>query len=128
MSVNWRMIGYVFLGGALGTMLRYLIFELIAIQQAYPAAELTAIFLVNMAGSFFLGLTARHPYFQLESCRNLWGLGFAGGFTTMSAVTLLIDYQGLSWEFAVMLFLGVALYGAGFRVGKQLAKEEKLDN
>jgi fluoride ion exporter CrcB/FEX len=120
------MVGYVFLGGALGTMLRYLIFELMALQQAYPLAELTAIFLVNMLGSLFLGITARHPYFQTETCRNLWGLGFAGGFTTMSAVTLLIDYQGLTWEFAVMLFGGVFMYGVGYRVGRQLAKEQDL--
>lgn len=126
MAGNLRMIGYVFLGGALGTMLRYLVFELIAAQQTYPLAELTAIFLVNMVGSLFLGVTARHPYFQLESCRNFWGLGVAGGFTTMSAVTLFIDYQGLSWEFAVMLFGGVFMYGVGFRVGRQLAKEQDL--
>ena len=126
MSAKLNMVGYVFLGGALGTMLRYLIFELMALQQAYPLAELTAIFLVNMLGSLFLGITARHPYFQTETCRNLWGLGFAGGFTTMSAVTLLIDYQGLSWEFAVMLFGGVFMYGVGYRVGRQLAKEQDL--
>jgi fluoride ion exporter CrcB/FEX len=126
MSAKLKMVGYVFLGGALGTMLRYLLFELIALQQAYPLAELTAIFLVNMLGSLFLGITARAPYFQTETCRNLWGLGFAGGFTTMSAVTLLIDYQGLTWEFAVMLFGGVFMYGAGYRVGRQLAKEQDL--
>ena len=123
---SWKMVGYVFLGGALGTMLRYLIFELIALQQAYPAAELIAIFLVNMLGSFFLGLTAKHPYFQNESCRGLWGMGFAGGFTTMSAVTLYIDYQGLTWEFSVMLFAGLVLYGIGHRFGRQLAKEQAL--
>ena len=126
MSAKLKMVGYVFLGGALGTMLRYLLFELIALQQAYPLAELTAIFLVNMLGSLFLGITARTPYFQTETCRNLWGLGFAGGFTTMSAVTLLIDYQGLTWEFAVMLFGGVFMYGVGYRVGRQLAKEQDL--
>ena len=126
MSAKLKMVGYVFLGGALGTMLRYLIFELIALQQAYPMAELTAIFLVNMLGSLFLGITARAPYFQTDTCRNLWGLGFAGGFTTMSAVTLLIDYQGLTWEFAVMLFGGVIMYGVGYRVGRQLAKEQDL--
>jgi len=126
MSAKLKMVGYVFLGGALGTMLRYLIFELIALQQAYPMAELTAIFLVNMLGSLFLGITARAPYFQTETCRNLWGLGFAGGFTTMSAVTLLIDYQGLTWEFAVMLFGGVFMYGVGYRVGRQLTKEQDL--
>jgi len=126
MSANWRMVGYVFLGGALGTILRYLIFELIALQQVYPAAELTAIFLVNMMGSLFLGITARAPVFQTDANKNFWGLGFAGGFTTMSAVSLFVDYQGLTWEFAVMLFGGVFMYGLGFRVGKQLAKEDKL--
>ncbi len=126
MSAKLNMVGYVFLGGALGTMLRYLLFELLALQQSYPMAELTAIFLVNMLGSVFLGITARAPYFQTETCRNLWGLGFAGGFTTMSAVTLLIDYQGLTWEFAVMLFGGVFTYGVGYRVGRQLAKEQDL--
>lgn len=126
MSDKLKMVGYVFLGGALGTMLRYLIFELLALQQVDQTAELVAIFLVNMMGSLFLGITARAPYFQLESCRNLWGLGFAGGFTTMSAVTLFVDYQGLSWEFAVMLFGGVFMYGVGFRVGRQLAKEQDL--
>jgi fluoride exporter len=122
MKNSAKMLAYVFLGGALGTMLRYLIFELIAAQQAYPLAESISIFVVNMAGSFFLGLTARHPWFQSEGCRNLWGLGFAGGFTTMSAITLLVNAQGLSWEIALMLFSGVALYGIGFRFGQMAAK------
>lgn len=123
MSGNWRMLGYVFLGGTLGTMLRYLIFELINESISYPTGELIAIFIVNLIGSYFLGLTARHPYFQFEWCRNLWGVGFAGGFTTMSAVTLFVDYNFLTYEFAVMLFAGVILYGVGFRQGRIAAKK-----
>lgn len=123
MSGNWRMLGYVFLGGSLGTMLRYLIFEVINLNFDYPVSELTAIFVVNMIGSYFLGLTARHPYFQLEWCRNLWGVGFAGGFTTMSAVTLFVDYNFLTYEFAVMLFGGVMLYGIGYHQGRRVAKK-----
>ncbi len=123
MSGNWRMLGYVFLGGALGSMLRYLIFEVINLNFDYPVGELTAIFVVNMIGSYFLGLTARHPYFQLEWCRNLWGVGFAGGFTTMSAVTLFVDYNFLTYEFAIMLFGGVVLYGIGYRHGRKIAKK-----
>lgn len=123
MSGNWRMLGYVFLGGSLGTMLRYLIFELINESISYPTGELIAIFIVNLIGSYFLGLTARHPYFQFEWCRNLWGVGFAGGFTTMSAVTLFVDYNSLTYEFAVMLFAGVVLYGVGFRQGRRAAKK-----
>ncbi len=123
MSGNWRMLGYVFLGGSLGTMLRYLIFEVINLNFDYPVGELTAIFVVNMIGSYFLGLTARHPYFQLEWCRNLWGVGFAGGFTTMSAVTLFVDYNFLTYEFAVMLLGGVMLYGIGYHQGRRVAKK-----
>lgn len=116
------MVGYVFLGGALGTMLRYLLSELIALNFEYPSSELIAIAVVNMLGSYFLGLTAKLPYFQSMGCRNLWAYGFAGGFTTMSALTLFIDMQGLSWEISVMLFLGVLVYGIGYRQGRLAAK------
>lgn len=123
MSGNWRMLGYVFLGGSLGTMLRYLLFEVINETFEYPTGELIALFVVNLLGSYFMGLTARHPYFQTEWCRNLWGVGFAGGFTTMSAVTLFIDYNFLTYEFAIMLFAGVVLYGIGYRQGRRKAKK-----
>ena len=123
MSGNWRMLGYVFLGGSLGTMLRYLIFELINESISYPTGELIAIFTVNLIGSYFLGLTARHPVFQSENRSSFWGVGFAGGFTTMSAVTLFVDYNFLTYEFAVMLFAGVILYGIGYRQGRRVAKK-----
>ena len=113
------MLGYIFIGGALGTMIRYLIFTLSIGLAEYPTYELIALFIVNLLGAFFLGITARHPYFQLESCRNLWGVGFAGSFTTMSALTMFIDYQGLSWEIGAMLVLGVLLYGLGYRIGRK---------
>ena len=123
MSGNWRMLGYVFLGGSLGTMLRYLIFELINESVSYPTGELIAIFTVNLIGSYFLGVTARHPIFQSENKSSFWGVGFAGGFTTMSAVTLFVDYNFLTYEFAVMLFAGVILYGIGYHQGRRVAKK-----
>lgn len=122
MSTNWRMVGYVFLGGALGTMLRYLLSELVALNFDYPTSELVAITVVNMLGAYFLGLTAKLPYFQSMGCRNFWAYGFAGGFTTMSALTVFIDIQGLSWEISAMLFLGVLVYGIGYRQGRLAAK------
>lgn len=121
MSVRAKLLGYVFLGGALGTMLRYLIFEAMA-NWNQPEYELAALFTVNLAGSFFLGLAARHPYFQTEVCRNLWGVGFAGAFTTMSAVTMLLDYQGYNWEIVQMLVLGLASYASGFHTGRRIAR------
>jgi fluoride ion exporter CrcB/FEX len=122
MSIKAKLLGYVFLGGVLGTMLRYLLFEVISTMAEYPTYELIALSVVNLLGALFLGFTARYPYFQLETCRNLWGVGFAGSFTTMSAVTLFIDYQGFTWEVIAMLIGGVIAYGIGYRVGRKLAK------
>ena len=121
--IKGKMLGYVFLGGALGTLARYFIFELMAFLDLNYSAELISLFTVNLLGSYFLGLAARHPYFQLEWCRNLWGAGFAGGFTTMSALTLFVDSTALSWEIYLMLVLGVFAYGLGFRQGR-LAKKK----
>ena len=116
------MVGYVFLGGALGSMLRYLISDLIALNFTYPTSELIAITVVNMFGAYLLGLSAKLPYFQSFRCKNLWAHGFAGGFTTMSALTLFIDVQGLSWEISAMLFTGVLVYGIGYHQGRIAAK------
>jgi fluoride ion exporter CrcB/FEX len=122
--IKAKLLGYVFLGGVLGTMLRYLIFEAMAGLANYPTYELIALFIVNLTGAFFLGITARYPYFQLETCRNLWGVGFAGSFTTMSALTLWIDYQGLSVEVIAMLAAGFALYWFGFEIGRKAARRQ----
>jgi len=117
------MLKFVFIGGALGTLARYVIFELMQNLELSYSAELVSLFTVNLLGSYLLGLSARHPYFQLEWCRNLWGAGFAGGFTTMSALTLFVDSSGPSWEIFLMLALGVLAYGYGFRQGR-LAKKK----
>ena len=124
MPIKAKLLGYVFLGGALGAMLRYLIFEAMAGLASYPTYELIALFVVNLTGAFFLGITARYPYFQLETCRNLWGVGFAGSFTTMSALTLWIDYQGLGIEVIAMFAAGFALYWLGFEIGRRAARRQ----
>ena len=124
MPIKAKLLGYVFLGGVLGTMLRYLIFEAMAGLASYPTYELIALFIVNLTGAFFLGITARYPYFQSEVCRNLWGVGFAGSFTTMSALTLWIEYQGPSIQVAAMLAAGFALYWAGFELGRKAARRQ----
>ena len=42
-----KMAGYVFLGGALGSMLRYMLAELIAINVEFPTSELIALTVTN---------------------------------------------------------------------------------
>ena len=93
MTENWRMAGYVFIGGALGTMLRYFLSEAISVTAEFPTGELIALTTINLLGAHFLGLTARLPYFQTLWCKWLWAYGFAGGFTTMSAVDAIYGYK-----------------------------------
>lgn len=125
MPTKAKLLGYVFLGGVLGTMLRYLIFEAMGPLSNQPTVELIALFIVNLSGTFFLGLTARYPYFQTEVCRNLWGVGFAGSFTTMSALTLWIENQDSSLEAVAMLVAGFAIYWVGFNVGRRAARKQR---
>lgn len=124
MSFKARMLGYIFLGGALGSMARYAIFEAMQMSFSIAQAEIFALAFVNLTGSWFLGLSVRYPGLQSPWCRNLWGLGFAGGFTTMSGITLFIDNQGLNWQIALMLFAGLLSYGIGFRQGQWFSRRQ----
>lgn len=114
--------GYVFLGGALGGMLRYFLEEIARLNLLSPVADWTYLFVVNLAGAFLLGLTARHPYFDAGSCRFFWASGFAGGFTTMSALTLLLFDRGWNPLIWLMLVLGLVSYGLGYRLGQRSAR------
>ncbi len=119
-------IVYVFIGGSLGTLARYFIAEMVNDYHAGEASELTWLYIVNLLGAFFFGVVAKHPAFATENRRNLWGVGFAGGFTTMSAITTFVDLNGLlnPWVGLMMLF-GLGVYGAGYRLGRLEAKWAK---
>jgi fluoride exporter len=122
MTLNWRRVGYVFLGGSLGTMLRIFIADLAKLNLSGQTAEYVYLFVVNLAGAFALGVMAKHPYFTRQSCRDLWAVGFAGGFTTMSAVSVLIEGDGIWWLILTMTGAAIVLYGIGFRIGRRIAK------
>lgn len=74
----------VAIGGALGSVSRYLIGVIIN-QNNFPYATLV----VNMVGSFCIGLIMAYLLKQQEN--NFWRLllttGFCGGFTTFSTFT-----------------------------------------
>lgn len=128
MTLNWRRVGYVFLGGSLGTILRVLISDLAALNLSDPTAEYVYLFAVNLLGAFALGVMAKHPYFTRQSCRDLWAVGFAGGFTTMSAVSFLLATGGSWWLALLMIGLAATLYGVGYRLGKRIARRSELAN
>lgn len=93
---------YIFLGGGLGSVLRYLVY--VALKSAGTAASFPiATFLVNMGGCFFIGaayVLSERLSLSLE-LRQMLTVGLCGGFTTFSA----FSFEGLA-------MLKDGLYGA----------------
>ncbi len=114
---DWRYLGLVVVGGAVGTTLRELVSLASPATGPFPAAT----FGINLLGSFFLGVL-------LESLirrgldqgvrrigRLVLGAGVLGGFTTYSAlatdtVRLL---EGGQTSTALLYALGTVVLGAG---------------
>jgi len=103
MKVNARIIALTFVGGFIGTALRFLLNQNIAgLFQGLWAANLLGAVLIAV----FLGV----KWFDTDSRRAFFVTGFAGGFTTMSGLTLLSFY---SWYgVLIQVLLGVLLYFA----------------
>jgi CrcB protein len=112
----------IFLGGALGSALRYLVF--LGVESSSltePEIALVATSIVNLLGAFVLGVVQAR---NLPSSPKLafWGTGVAGGFTTMSGLTLVTHQQNLGpfgngtilWLAVVLqLILGVLAFWLG---------------
>ncbi len=87
--VDRRELGAIFLGGALGTLLRAGLLE--AVGEGAPGWP-WATFVVNLAGAFLLGwLVTALPAARRQ--RPLWTTGFCGGLTTFS--TMQVELLGM---------------------------------
>jgi len=119
----------VFVGGALGTVSRYLLGLAIPTLAGFPLAT----FLVNVVGAFALGvlleglLRGGNDVGWRQRVRLLFGPGFLGGFTTYSSLcveTVLLTENGdyvLGGAYAVAsLLVGVAAAAAGVWVAANL--------
>jgi len=112
-----KVAALVFLGGALGSGLRYVIgIEL----EVAPT-----LFIVNSLGALILGVANGRKWpiwFQ-----PFFGTGFAGGFTTMSGLSLFLNANfkseplNVAGTVALMFAAGFAAYWLGLRVAR-LAK------
>ncbi|CAB4898062.1 unannotated protein [freshwater metagenome] len=112
----------IFFGGALGSALRYLVFLGVeGSSLTEPEVALIATSIVNLLGALFLGFVQAR---NLPTSPKLafWGTGAAGGFTTMSGLTLVTSQQNLGpfgngtifWiAVALQLILGVLAFGLG---------------
>jgi len=82
--MDWTLALYVALGGAIGSVSRYVLTVLIQSRQMSPFP--TATLVINVTGSLLLGFLARYFAESLASAevRLLLMTGFCGGYTTFS--------------------------------------------
>ena len=118
-------IWLVFCGGALGTLLRYLI----DIAPTRLAGFALDIFIINVVGAFLLAFLvgwitgAGEPTPKQLRLRLLLGTGMMGGFTTYSTLAVEVAHS-LSdgrWLGALAYSLGTVLGGAMLSVAGLLA-------
>lgn len=118
----------VLAGGALGSVLRYVLGTWIAARLPHPFPWHT--FFVNLSGAFLVGvLVGLTPHADPHShtWRLLIGAGFLGGFTTFSTLAVesvaLFD-RGLVAQGALNMFgsgvLGLAVAALGIVAGRAL--------
>ena len=110
------------IGGALGSMLRYGVGLWLKPITNFPAGT----FIVNIAGSFLIGLIAGFSANDLKFQQNwhlLLAVGLCGGFTTFSAMSLeglqMIQQQKFGifmLYFSGSIILGLALSLLGYRI------------
>ena len=111
----------VFLGGGIGSLLRYAIGSGLELSVGSALAISISLMIVNVAGALFLGIVSFHPRFATEQKKAFWGSGFAGGFTTMSGISLFLYQQGSLPITAVMFALGFLAFAGGVNIGKAKA-------
>jgi CrcB protein len=121
-----KVLGVVFLGGAIGSIARALVMlgaDQIQLQDLLQELVVTSI--VNLAGAFLLGVVHVVGASRSDTWRGFFGPGLAGGFTTMSGLALITAGAelGLSpvgylyWvAVAIQLALGVLSYWLGTQV------------
>lgn len=110
----------IFIGGAIGALLRYLTYTQIG-------HSFVATFLVNMLGCFIIGFSAylfgRNPSHLNKCIKSLLTVGLTGGLTTFS--TFVFDlYQfvvnsniiGLLVYFLLSVLLGICLVSSGINL------------
>lgn len=118
-----RLALFVGLGGMAGSVLRFLIGQWM-IKSSNSQLPLATL-LVNVAGSFILGILFHYAGKMDRAYFALLASGFCGGFTTFSAFSVeninLALNEGLASAIlyiALSLILGIIAAGCGWYLGK----------
>lgn len=119
---------YVFIGGAIGALLRF-IFSQLNNNQGFP----TGTFIANLAGAFFMGLVSALVIQTFKSnplLKKGITTGFLGALTTFSTFQFelikMFEYQQytLLITYAISSYiLGIAVCYIGSKVGGALSHE-----
>lgn len=101
MKISGKVIALTFVGGFLGTALRFLLNKNID-------GLFQGLWVANLVGAVLIGVFLGVKWFGTDARRAFFITGLAGGFTTMSGLTLLTFFSWYGVLFQVML--GVMLY------------------
>ena len=86
MQITAKTIRLTFLGGAFGTLARFTLWAF--------TGDLYSVIFVNLIGAALIGYlngsATQNKKYDTDEFNALWKVGFAGGFTTMSAFAALI--------------------------------------
>jgi CrcB protein len=109
--------------GLAGVMARYGITRL----TLHTEALIWSTVGINVVGSFLLGLLAAEHWFSRDT-REALGVGFLGGFTTFSTVSVQVVLEAdggrpgkAAWYLLASVVGGIAAAAAGYALGRKLA-------
>ena len=120
MQISSLTIRLTFLGGALGSLVRFALF--------FSFGDLPSVLFVNLVGAALIGWLNGNKKYDTDSLNALWKVGFAGGFTTMSSFAALIVLytQGIGWSaiaFALLITgLGLGAYWLAFKISRDRSR------